>query len=676
MILTTLFVSQINIKGFDSSFECLGVQEEEYLQNIALVDSMYNLQTHVLIEVIPKETNFARIHEDVIDFEEKLHDEFEEAEMRNWIKTLPFLFSEKELQSGKCDSLLKEIKDIELFENLIADDLSSLLLVLEVPDNLENKPLDKFKTALDNSSLSKNHFVRTISPLHIGEALNISVIRDIFRIIIMLLLVFVFIMFVAYRNFFAIFYLVLVVVICFIVALGIHSFLGEAFNLITINALPIVIVLSAADAIHLLTGYYSQDENLPNEEKIEKTYAKYFLPSLLTSLTTAVAFLSLLFNVTQSVINLAWVSAASVIAAFFICYFMTPFIFKYASSSIKPNPLFKRIAQFFIGYRKAFTYSIIPIFFIAIYLLPQLSFKNDYEMFLPRGSQEKIDHDIIRSKYGSTGTMDLVLKLEDEKVRYDELELVQDKISKIDNILNVKSSSSNAIIFTKFGMPIDLAKTAGYKNKFEAGDGLYQRILITVKDPNSIVLVKDEILNILSSYPSENYIISSSILAYNNVNKQVGKSLIKSLVSSTIFLLFVFLILTRSILPSLIGLFANLVPLSLIVIIFVLFDFHINILTAITAVVCLGIIVDDTIHSFYRRVVRREALHELSFGMLTTTFILASGFMTFLISDVQPIRIFGSVCSIVFMITLVSDLTLLLFLMDLYDKWKLKKQAS
>ena len=82
-----------------------------------------------------------------------------------------------------------------------------------------------------------------------------------------------------------------------------------------------------------------------------------------------------------------------------------------------------------------------------------------------------------------------------------------------------------------------------------------------------------------------------------------------------------------------------------------------NITTSITLVICLGLIVDDTIQILYRRVRLDEPMEELGFGVLTTTLIMAGGFLSFLLSQSRPIQIFGLLCAIVFLIAAVSDMT-------------------
>ena len=108
--------------------------------------------------------------------------------------------------------------------------------------------------------------------------------------------------------------------------------------------------------------------------------------------------------------------------------------------------------------------------------------------------------------------------------------------------------------------------------------------------------------------------------------------------------------------------FANIMPVSFIAILFYFFHLDLNLLTSLTSVICLGIVVDDTIHVLYRLCYKKEDdISELGDGMITTTLILSLGFGSLIFSSFEPTRIFGLVSSLVFIIAVLSDLALLSF---------------
>jgi predicted RND superfamily exporter protein len=103
--------------------------------------------------------------------------------------------------------------------------------------------------------------------------------------------------------------------------------------------------------------------------------------------------------------------------------------------------------------------------------------------------------------------------------------------------------------------------------------------------------------------------------------------------------------------------------LGVLVLLFALFRIEINIGTAITAVVCLGLIVDDTIQIIYRKLILKKPFKDLNFSLLITSAILAIGFYIFAISSFEPVQIFGVLSATVFVVTFFSDILILNWLL-------------
>ncbi|MDA9774532.1 MMPL family transporter, partial [Saprospiraceae bacterium] len=531
-------------------------------------------------------------------------------------------------------------------------------------------------SALEETDFQLEYEFNSTSRYHLEGSINDAMMADIFLIVGLMFFFFIVIMLLAYRSWFAMLYLIGIVGLSMGLSLFVYMLVDAPLNLISVMIIPVTVVLSAANAVHLLTGFFSQDKALSNIERIKIAYQKYFLPSLLTSFTTSIAFFSLCFNETGSVSTLGWITGVSILLSFMACYAVSPFLFQFAPAKQLIKHKFLDISDFFIKRKKAFSFILMPILLIAIVLLPKLTFKNNFELFIPIGSKEQIEQDQIRNNYFSQATLDVLVDLQDTMNVAERTIVLKKELEGLEDVVSVRCAERNSIIMTKFFMPVDIAKVTGYNEKFTKQNGQLQRFQIGVKNPDDLSKLELNIDKLMAEKSGITHLVASVVLTYQNVNTAVGKSLIYSLVTSTLVLFLVFFFLTRSFPQSLIGLFVNLVPLSLIVIIFVGFDLHLNILTAITAVVCLGIIVDDTIHSFYRRVVRKKPLGELSFGMLTTTLILVVGFGIFSISNIRPVGIFGGVAAIIFIVTLISDFTLLLYLIDLYDKYLAKKEKN
>ena len=108
------------------------------------------------------------------------------------------------------------------------------------------------------------------------------------------------------------------------------------------------------------------------------------------------------------------------------------------------------------------------------------------------------------------------------------------------------------------------------------------------------------------------------------------------------------------------------------VLMFYLLKLDINMVSAISAVICLGLLDDDTVHILYRRIRLKEDMEELSFSVLSSGLILSICFGFFIFTSFEPIRTFGWISAMVFTIGVISELTLMQWVIN----WITKKYLN
>ena len=214
----------------------------------------------------------------------------------------------------------------------------------------------------------------------------------------------------------------------------------------------------------------------------------------------------------------------------------------------------------------------------------------------------------------------------------------------------------------------------GTKNPYQISELGVSRIELSFKDANDVtVFSNNHFHEVLPPTPPGIKVsqISPSLLI-EEVNESVSMSLIKSLEMAGAFIFLMILIMTRSVSASLLGLVPNLIPIGFMILIFYLLKLDINMVSALSAVICIGLLDDDTIHILYRRLRLKEDLKELSFSVLSSGLILSICFGFFLITSFEPIRTFGWVSAMVFIIGVVSELTLMQWVIN----WITKKYSN
>ncbi len=111
-------------------------------------------------------------------------------------------------------------------------------------------------------------------------------------------------------------------------SLGIMAWNGVPYYAIT-NALPVIIVaISVADAIHILSAYYqyrSQEESAPVRELVVAAMTNMARPITLTTLTTIAGFVGIgAVSIMPPITAFAWYAALGVLLAWFFSLFALP----------------------------------------------------------------------------------------------------------------------------------------------------------------------------------------------------------------------------------------------------------------------------------------------------------------------------------------------------------------
>lgn len=654
-------------KPFEAAFDNLGMYKNEYIANLEYIHQNYGDRPKILLEIEPKSATLSRAFQDIQGLETELKEYFDTVKMNNLTKILPFSYTAQKLEELPIEEVLDSLAKNKLLADLIAKDRQSFLVPIELSAASSSYLVQSLQAAIDNALIREHNHIRITSHYHIEQSIQDHVQQDVVRIICAIICLFIGILLFAFRHVFALGYTLLVIGISVLVAYSIFQRADVSLNLITIILFPIIIVLSAADAIHLLTAFHKHNREQSNRDAaILQVYRRYFIPSLLTSLTTAVALLSLSFNTTSSIRSLAWIAALSILLNFVLCFIISPFLLGFCPNSkvTVQRHFFYRVAHFFMLNKRFWSFILLLIFIISILLLPRLSFKSDYEIFMPRNNIVQEDHDTIKEQFYSQANLDLIL-FPDSPL--DKQRLIS-RIERIPSVQHVIHYDMESPLYSSALFKLDLFKLSGYQKQFKSKSGEY-RMQLRVDDPNKIQVIATSLRDILKDY-NLSYKMTSPVLVFNTINAEVASALVRSLLSSCLFLIVIFALLSRSLIKTAIGFMVNIVPVSAIVLLFVGFDLHLNIMSSMIAVICLGLMVDDTIHSFYRKLILQVPLDELKFSMFTTTSLLAAGFLSFVISSLIPIRVFGAVSAFIFLITLIADYTLLLYLIELFSKKK------
>ena len=183
---------------------------------------------------------------------------------------------------------------------------------------------------------------------------------------------------------------------------------------------------------------------------------------------------------------------------------------------------------------------------------------------------------------------------------------------------------------------------------------------------------KNKLREIKKAYVSDEVkmTFTGTTVLWANMDKQISRTQLYSLIGVSAFLIFFFPLIFGSIKLGIVGLFANLLPLSITYGFMGLFGIEINMATALIGGISLGIVTDDTIHFINRfryglksGLPTGEAVDQsiriTGRSIMMTSIILVGAFLSMATSDFLPTFNFGILVSICITIALFIDLFIL-----------------
>ena len=682
LLLVLSMVYNTTIPEIESDLAGYNVDDNPYDSAGLRMAEIFGSQNIVQVMVRPEGSNAGILFGGLQDVGDEIMRIFPGSRVESIDRAKRLLYR-KVAGESTVQNILAAAIDIPLVSSLVSRDTASFLMVvfIEDTDNFDPAILD----SITDQKYSGIESMLTVSRFHIQRDIEKSIARDYMVLLPAILVFFPAYLLLTYRSFPAVFICMVNVGFSFVSVLWFLSLFKVSINQITAPAIPIVAILSLSGSIHLLTGYLHEPGINGITMRVRKTLARYMLPTLLSSLTTAIAFGSFLLSDSHYLRQFGLVTSCSIITVFILVYTITPF-----SLRLTGNAKIRVITESFTGkleslimrHNNAIAIVFLSLTIISVFLVPGIRFHADLESYIPKNTRISNNIKTINEAFHSLAEIDMLIEINPDNTegngsgasRREMISLVRDMAGTIAEYPEVSSVSSLAdqLDFERQhaipGFPSIIFSRS--RNPFVSADQQKYAINIKLNNSEEIRNIASRLAGDFSRYePRFTYSIYSDFLFFNFINSSMTASLLRSLLLSSVLIIFILFMLSRNFTFTIISILANLVPLGFLVMIFAIGGIDLNMTTSISLVVCLGLVVDDTIHILYRRVRLASPVGELGFGILTTSIILTGGFLSFLMSQSTPSQIFGVLCAVVFFIAAISDLAVISWLAD---RWKLR----
>ena len=517
---------------------------------------------------------------------------------------------------------------------------------------------------------------------------------------------------------------VLLILMSIITAMGLAGWMGIKLTPPSSAAPTIISTLAVADSVHLLTTLMMlmSTGGLAKRAAIAESLRINLSPIFLTSITTAIGFLSLNFSDSPPFHDLGNITAIGVMAAFVYSVVFLPALL--AIMPVKAQPvtsrfsvLLVRFGDFVAAKRKSLLIGFSAISLAILAFIPQIELNDNFLKYFDTSVGFRQDADfanqnltgIFQVQYSldsgsSNGISDpKFLQEADAFVQWWRAQPEVLHVSSITDTFKRLNKNMHADDDEWYKLPDQRDLAAQYLLLYELSlpygldlnnqlniDKSSTQIVITLQDMTSMEL-RDMALKgeswLQANTPDLQAIGVSPSVMFAYISERNIKSMLRGTSLALVIISLILLVALRSVKMGFISLIPNLLPSALAFGIWGAAVGQVNMAVSVVAGMSLGIVVDDTVHflSKYLRARREQGMD--SFGalrytfenvgvaILVTTIILVAGFMVLAQSSFGLNSAMALLTSIAITAALITDFILLPILLSYWDKKQTKAKA-
>lgn len=513
---------------------------------------------------------------------------------------------------------------------------------------------------------------------------------------------------------------VLIIIMSIVSTMGIAGWLGFYLTGPSSSAPTMIMTLAVADCIHILTSmFYEMRQGADKRKAIAKSIKINFQPIFLTSITTAIGFLSMNFSDSPPFRDLGNLVALGVMLAFVFSITIFPALLtilpvKIKKQSESKKDLMAKLAEFVINKRKLLLPLTSFLIVASIVFIPNNELNDDFVKYFDETVPYRTATDFMQDNLSGMMLVEVSVKtgipsginnpkylnsISDfsdwlrERPETDHVNTITDTLKRLNKNMHgddidwyklpdSQEMSAQYLLLYEMSLPYGL----DLNNQLNV-DKSSSRIVVTFKNmtSNELINIEQDMINWFAQHaPQYEVDFASPSLMFAHI----GQRNITSMLMGTTLALILISILLGVALKSwrfgLISLLPNLAPAGIAFGIWGLYSGQVGLGLSVVIGMTLGIVVDDTVHflSKYLHARReknasaKEAVHyafdNVGRALWVTTFVLVAGFTVLAQSSFKMNADMGFLTALTIFVALVVDFLFLPPLLMLIDKGKNK----
>lgn len=650
------------------------------------------------------------------------------------------LVSEMPHTQSEVDSIRQQFLDLPFYQGLIYNPKThaTIMGLTFDPQKLDSKArlgmVDTILTYCDAFQAQHTNTDLHYSGLPYLRTYNMITIRkELTRFLILAMVILAAILFVLFRNIYAVIFPLIVVVFGAIWSVGTLALLGYKITILTGLLPTLIVVIGIPNCVYMLNMYHGEFKKHGNKQKaLARTIAKIGRVTFFTNLTTAIGFGVFFLANTELLDEFGLVAFLNILATFLISVIAIPVMFSYL-----PEPKSKhtmhldaKVLNFILDrfevWAKRHRRKVYAIFgsILAVALVGVIQLKSEGYILDDVSKKSTVYRDLKFFERNFDGIMPFEISIDSKRERgATNLNFVR-KVAQLSDSLQSMPVFSKPLsvadgfkflmqayyngnpngyrLPTNFEMSQNASLRSFLKNadldgggiglasSFIDSSGQVARLSVQMADIGSDSLPKllTHVRPVVDSiFPPDKYdvnITGTSIIAIEGFNFLID-GLILSVGLAFILISLIMAYLFRSVKMLILALIPNIIP--LIVTAGIMGWLHISLKpsTVLIFSVAFGISVDYTIHFLakYRQELYRHnwditrtvatSLRETGVSMIYTSLILFCGFIVFTGSEFQGTANLGRLTSITLIVAMLSNLVFLPSLLISFERFEDRK---
>ena len=519
------------------------------------------------------------------------------------------------------------------------------------------------------------------------------------------------------RTFWGTFTTILIMAFSILTGMGLAGWSGILLTPISANAPTIILTLAVADSIHILvTLFYEMRHGKPKYEAIRESLRVNHQPVFITSLTTAIGFLSLNFSDSPPFRDLGNIVAVGVMAAYVYSVFFLPAMMAILPLRVKKvssshNGFIDALGDWVIHNRNLLFWGMIIIITFLSIQIPRNIIDEKFNEYFDTRYQFRLDNDYVEEhltgfesieyslgagESGGISNPEYLKKLEEFADWYRQqpgvmyVSTLTDTMKRLNKNMHgddesyyrlpeERDLSAQYLLLYELSLPVGL--DLNNQINIDKSSTRFTAILESISTQEALDLENSAQEWLRKNAPPEMVSHGASpLIMFSHIAMRNIDSMMKGTALALLLISAILIAVLRSFKLGFISTIPNLVPMIMTFGIWGWMVGEIGLAVSVVAPVALGIIVDDTVHflSKFRRArmelgksteeAVRYSFHTVGTALFLTSVILVCGFLVLTFSGFRMNVQLGYMTTISILCALLADFLFLPALLMKLDR--------